>query len=271
LTGKSLNDPDTSYQIGEFAFFTEWFVTDSNASNPYHLALVVMALGLTMKRGRGGRGSGMYALLVGLSFLVFCGYLRWQQWHTRMHLAYLVLLMPWVAVELERFLAGWKMAGLGGGLLGFAVLSLLNNQNRPVADSRFWHLPRENQYFVSYDYPKQIAIANTAKLQQMADEILASGCRGIGLKLQGEDGEYLIWRFLINRGFRGSLEHVWVENESAQLQNPETFPEAIITSFAGDPPPAIAQRYPNKTDYGYFKVYWSKQIRRPQPQPGKND
>jgi hypothetical protein len=131
-----------------------------------------------------------------------------------------------------------------------------------VADAWFRQLPRENQYFIPYDLPKKLAFANTGQLQQMADEILASGCRAIGLKLQGEDGEYLIWRFLINRGFRGTLEHVLVDNESAQLQNPPTLPEAIITSFAGDPPPAIAKHYPNRTDYGYFKVYWSKQVRR---------
>jgi len=265
LSGKDINDPDITYPMGRFGFFPDFFVDDSYASNPYHGVLILAAAGLALRRWRCSWPRLVYVVLIGVSFVAFCGYLRWQQWHTRMHLAYLVLLMPWVAVELERFLAGWRMAVVGGGLLGFAVFSLLDNQNRPVADAWFRQLPRENQYLVPYDLPKKLATANTAKFQQIADEILASDCRRIGLKLRAEDAEYLIWRFLINRGFRGSLEHVWVENESAQLQNPLTFPEAIITSYAGDPPAMIARRFPFKTDYGHFQVYSPRPIGRGPP------
>jgi len=265
LTGKNLNDPDTTYVIGAFVFFREFSVDDSYASNPYHCLLILLAVALALKRGRRCWPELAYVILVGLSFVAFCGYLRWQQWHTRMHLAYLVLLMPWVAVKLVEAVSDRGVTLLAVGLLSFAVFSGLQNENCLLADTRFLHLPRENQYLAPYDLKKKYTFASTVKLQQLSNDIIASGCERVGLKLQFEDAEYLIWRLLLNRGFRGSVEHVWVENESAQLQNPLTWPEAIITSFAGNPPPAIAQRFPYKTDYGHFKIYWSRQVRSAQP------
>src|SRR5262249_23722813 len=100
LTGKELNDPDTTYELCLFRWAETLQIYDSQAANPFHFLLVLVATGLALARFKTHRRLLCGAALVGLSFLLFCALLRWQEWNSRMHLPYLVLLMPFVAAVL---------------------------------------------------------------------------------------------------------------------------------------------------------------------------
>jgi 4-amino-4-deoxy-L-arabinose transferase-like glycosyltransferase len=270
LTGLDLNDPATTFEIGRFRLAENFFITDSYASNFYHLALALVAVvaGLTRRAvatgpesGKGfeseGKGRALvfmvYPWLIVTSFLMFCAYVRWQQWHSRVHLSYLVLLMPWVAAVLVcRGRTWWSWLG-AAWVFGFSMICLLKNESRPLFDRNFMTLPRELQYLKVYE---QKLLFN-GPLVQAAQDVAASRCPGIGLRLGFYDAEYPLWIFLRNRGFAGRLDHVLVENESAKIRSSAPRPCAIMTSATNlviEP----ANAFPYRTVYGPLTVLWSE-------------
>ena len=255
VTGKDPNDPDTTYYVGPFVFMDRWMVMDSYASGPIHL-LLVFGVGLFLVlRARSHLPLVVYGSGFAISFLLFCALLRWQQWHGRVHLAYFVLLMPVVAVVLATRAARWAVALSAVALAGFVMLSLITNRSRPLLDLNFAAMPRD------YQCLKPLAGHLYEPLTQICDDLVASRCQSVGLKLNFDDAEYPIWLMLRNRGFTGRIEHLRVENESARIPTRGDLPDAVISIPAPQSPPLTAQ-FPYQTEYGLFNVFWSEPMSR---------
>jgi len=73
------------------------------------------------------------------------------------------------------------------------------------------------------------------------------------LKLAFDDPEYAVWVLLRNRGFTGRIRHVYVENESARLENARSTPCAILTGLANVPASGTSA-FPQKTRHGDFTL-----------------
>ncbi len=81
-------------------------------------------------------------------------------------------------------------------------------------------------------------------LKRLADAVVAAGCQTVGLKLRWTDVEYPIWVMLRNRGFRGPIWNVRVDNESARLERPAGMPDALVTTDE-ELPRRVRDQYPH--------------------------
>lgn len=284
-SGRGLNDPDITYELCLFSWPEKLQLYDSQASNPLHFGLILVAaaaVGLA-RRPRPipalaqvlageGRAAGHHALrsadglqarvsrapqawawtylgLFTTSFVLLCALLRWQEWNSRLHLAYLVVLMPWVAVVFLTRLPAWA-AGLTMLLAtAQAAYVVACNESRPLLDPTFTQIPREQQYMAIH-MPHRIT-----DYLRACDAVARSGVSRVGLKLQYPDFEYPLWVMLRNRGFTGRLDHVYVQDVSARLQRLPVKPEVVLTTF-NPPPAALTNDFPLLRHYGYITLAW---------------
>jgi 4-amino-4-deoxy-L-arabinose transferase-like glycosyltransferase len=246
LTGRTDVDPETTYR-GKFYISARFHIFDSFASATYHVLLIFGALALALCNVKRYRVPLLHAAWVIASFILFCAYLKWQYNHSRLHLPYLVLLAPVIAVVLADKLPRWSVGTVCAGLVLFAGYSLASNVSRPFFKPDFAALPREQQHLTVHGQ------GSAEPLVRIADTIAASGCESVGLKLDFDDAEYAIWAMLRNRGYKGTLHHVYVENESARI--PSLYPEpSVVIARTGTPGPVVARVYPFVTTFRHFMI-----------------
>jgi hypothetical protein len=265
LTGRDLNDRRTTIVNATFAFQTGFPINDNLTGDFHHLLLILLAL-LTwafpkVRRLYPCRLPWLLAGLVGLSFLLFCAYLRWQPWHARFHLPYFLLLLPVAGVALALAWPPWLVRLAAGGLVGLAVPCLGWNRSRPLlTGSEFVFQPREQQYFLQV--PKLYVPA-----AQAAGDIVAADCQAVGLQARHDffagldELEYPTWVLLRNRGFRGRLHHVGFTNESLGLPGARVADlDAVIAPTAAAA--EWSRRRPLRTIYEPFAIHWSDRSSR---------
>ena len=251
-TGCDLNDRATTLNVEHFEFLTQFTVEDSLASCPVHVFLALIAVSLVIATARRNPRVLGYAALVVTSMLLFCAYLRWQLWHTRLHLAWFLLLAPVSAVAFAARFPRWTMRLSSLALLSFAVFTFSQNKSRPVFSADFWSLTREEQYFTHFPVPR---LHET--FVPLADRIVASGCQSVGLKSGFCGFEYPLWIMLRNRGFQGRLDRCFVENASASIRtSAPKKPDVILSSYAVAA--GATNAYPYIEELNQVAVLWAK-------------
>ena len=252
LTGRDWNDPDTTYYLGEFFFPDKFNVADSYASNFWHLLPAGVAIAILIVRPKRNSSLLAYGGLVAAGFVLFCALLRWQIWHSRLHLAWFVALMPLVAVVLSRDAPRWLVRTAAGIVALVAFYCVFHNNSRPILNSSFWDLPREEKY---------LAIQNpkiAGPLIHFSQDAIRSGGKDVGLIFQFDDFEQAVWLMLKNRGFSGRIDHLGVTDASAKLSVRRSVPSVILTSLTNDPPAAFRKIFPYRRDYPPYATYWSE-------------
>jgi hypothetical protein len=257
LTGKALDDRKTTFLDLPFQFQKKFRSGDSDANNPFHLLIIFVTCFLLLLTRHAWRKRFLtYNALIIASFVLFCAYLRWQPWHSRLHLAYFILLMPLAAIVLVTMLPRWCNSLLAACLIFLVSVCLFNNDVRPINPKKaFLTLPREQQYF----WQKRPLYTPYA---QVADAIIASGCKQVGLKLGYDDWEYPVWILLHNRGFKGYVNHVYVADESAQIHSVVPAPCAVVV-MGSTAPPELVSAMPRSTAHSPLTVYWSELANNP--------
>ncbi len=256
LTGRDLNDPDTSYYKGRFSFTTQLRVFDSMGPCPWHLALLLLALVVAGSRVRRNGLWLVYPALGAVGFVLFCAVLRWQEWHTRIHLGWLVPLMPYCAAALGDRLKRWGTVTASLALLAFAALCLAKNESQPVFNREFAAQPRVQQMLWLHgpgQYPAWLG---------MATDLSRSDARNIGLKLDFDDPEYVLWALLEERRFRGRIDHFYVDDPSARIPLPVQIPDVLIAGLRVEPQGNFTNLFPTATVYGKYTVFWSAELTR---------
>ena len=253
FTGRSLNDPGTTFPADSFWFREQFVIVDSHAGNPYHLALVLITLILALCRPKVNALLLLYGSLLVVSYLLFCLVLRWQMWHSRYHLPYFVAFMPLVAIITVSRYPRWAVNTIAAGLTLFAAVIIVSNQSRPVFDAAFLSKSRTGQML--FPYRPQLA----EHLDAFAQDVVFSGCAVVGLKFFFDDAEYPVWTSLRQRGFRGRIESVFLDNETAVIPRSSPEPCVILAMTERPPPPEVAERFPFGLRYGRVTAFWSEE------------
>ena len=248
LTRRELEDRDTTFGSVKFYPGAGFPIADDQTGNPYHLALILVALGTLLVKGGPGRWRVLgYVAAVAAGFLAFCAYLRWQPWHARLHLPWFFVLLPAAAAAAVRFWNRQLVRAVMAGVFVMALGCVLFNRSRPLVPGDFLFQSREQQCFLQ-------AAEGYPLVARMAEDIEASAARSVGLALRHDfresldDREYPYWLLLRNRGFRGRVDHVHVTNETRLLMPPAGLPDVIVSTLDG-PPDGLTSSHPHPVEY----------------------
>ena len=208
--GADLDDPRTTW-LGATFHVLPPIQHEDFAGNPAHLGLIGLSVVLLLLtpayRGRPEMLGYLAALAAGA--MLFAFYLKWQPWHSRLHLPFFVLATPLIAVI-------WgprrsAAAALSATLLILSVPWVLKNDSRPLlGPDSVITLRRVDQYFVNRKDLRQPYASAMRYLKEVR-------CSNIGLWVDDEP-EYQLW--VLGGPRRGAvplrIEHVAVANESAK-------------------------------------------------------
>lgn len=184
-------------------------IFEDTVGNPLQFWLIPVALILliTNKKLRRDRQLWFYSLAVLASFLMFSLLIKWQIWHSRLHLPFFVLLCPVLGIV---FAAAVKEKIAQYVLILVILFSypyLVHNELRPlVGDKSIFTTDRLSQYFsarfdVQQDYVEAAQIARENR------------CQNVGLISRPDAWEYPLW-VLLNQQVSVRLEHINVQNQS---------------------------------------------------------
>src|SRR5213596_2134358 len=125
----------TTYKHPFYQFDINRFSTlEDLAGDPIHLGLMMISLALLLasREQRKARDLTAYATALVAAFLIFCTYLRWQPWGSRLDLPLFVLWSPVISlVLLSR--RSYKIAVSAAVLLiAASTLYVFRNETRPL-------------------------------------------------------------------------------------------------------------------------------------------
>ena len=221
------NDPRTTWAKTKFRMPSISYSEDL-AGNPTHLVLIVISIMVLVfwKQLRDSRNLIRYFIALTTAFLLFCVVLKWQPWHSRLHLPIFVLWSPLIGIVLSRTLNSRKASIVILLIILTAIPWILYNKSRPLIRSNNVIVTRRIvQYFMQRPELKDPynGVANFLNSQ--------TTCEDIGLMSGGDSWEYPFWVLLEKNGVRTiRIEHVNVTNPSGTI--PIRFnPCAIISTL----------------------------------------
>ena len=189
------------------------------AGNFMHLMLAMfsMATLLVFPSVRKHRPLILYTLCVVSGFLLFCFYLRWQLFHSRLHLPIFVLGTPIIAYALSSLPIRFVSQSVGFALVLVCYPWLLHNPTRPLhGENMIFKMDRTDMYFI--DQP-QLKVPFTGA----ADFVRSQHCSDVGIQMT--DWEYPLWVVLQETvKDRVRLEHVGIDVRNNVSAGARTIP-----------------------------------------------
>ena len=171
-----------------------------------------------------------YFAIASISFLSFLAILRWEVFETRYEILYLALLCPavvWAVRQpqdsmladgprkIRKVITGLVLAGMAGMCL--FQTQMLFNYHENIAEIQNEERPRGYYWWWWEEYDAQSALCAVIKEEAV---------QSIGLYCDGGYYEYPLWVQL--RGTGVQIEHVLVDNTTAQYEDSSFLPDIIL-------------------------------------------
>jgi hypothetical protein len=212
--GVDVNDPRSTLYPDDRFKIPGTTNDPAGTGNPLHLLFIVLAIVLILvsRQLRHNRVLRFYVLALVAAFVLFSSLLKWQPWHSRLHLPLFVLWSPVIGVVYNLFP---KVLPVGGLLLTVQAWSpLVNNGLYPLmGEGSVVRTDRIDQYFRSFRDLK-------AEYVGAAEFLRSQNCTEVGLLLGWDDVEHPLWALLPRlRAPGGRAQHIGVSNSSAHLES----------------------------------------------------
>jgi len=219
--GLDPEDPDTTWRGGHYNP-PKNANHEADANSHWHLLLLAVAgLWATIRRNRQWM---LYAAGLAAAFLLFCFYLKWQEFMVRLELPLFVLGAP---------LAAYLLRAIRPAILPILVcLFLVDGARRPATENwtrplkgplSLWITARDNNYFsdmVQWD--------NRITYLEVVERTARSGCTRIGLDISQNQLEYPFQALLRERNPQVRFEHTGVENASARYYAAQRMQPCVV-------------------------------------------
>lgn len=207
--GVDINDPRTT-RHGPF-IVPGLSTNEDTAGNPLHLFIILLSIGLIIcwKRLRKQPYLLIYTLAIVVAFLLFCFQLKWQPYHSRLHVPLFVLFSACIGVVLSQIPKRQIANAIAILLIVTSLHWVLYNKSRPlIGKVNIFNQSRVEQYFISRDYLQN-------SYSKVANFVGSTGCAKVGLILE-DHWEYPFW-ILLQKNVQ--FEHVNVKNVSKVKEN----------------------------------------------------
>jgi 4-amino-4-deoxy-L-arabinose transferase-like glycosyltransferase len=210
--GIPLDDPRATWPGQHFEIKPPTRSEDLAGNGPHLLLIIASASVLAWRWQPTQRRRVRYLTCLTLAFLLFCLLLRYQPWHSRLHLPLFVLAAPLGAAVFERLNARVLLV-VAAVLAALSWVYLTDNESRPLAGPRaVYKVARLAQRVEHTRWLRPEYLGAAAFLR-------STGCVHVGLLLGPNDPEYALWDLLPEVRLQGRFEHVPVSNVSARLAN----------------------------------------------------
>ncbi|NEU78365.1 glycosyltransferase family 39 protein [Nostoc sp. UIC 10630] len=222
--GVDVNDPRITFSK---SFFVPggWSTigisgNENSAENLVHLVLIIICIRIFISRKYIRQESNVldYLITTAATFFLFCYFVKWQAWNSRLHLPFFILMSPFLGVVLSK-LKNEKIAIV---IVTFLLISSLPwvfcNRYKPIFDNNnIFQTQRIEQYFSNRPYLKNTYIG--------AVEFLNSKkCSTIGLSMGNDPWEYPFWVLWQQKNQEMvKIQHINVTNISAVLEKEDSY------------------------------------------------
>ena len=223
---------------------------EANAPNRWHL-LALIAIAALYRRG------ALYASALLVGFLLFCAYLKWQPFMSRLILPLFVAASP-LAGAFDAIRPP-KLALIFQGLLCLLLLDgarlpLTQNWIRPLHGSAsVLKTPRSEQYFADMS-PWQ----NKDSFVRSADLIARTGCDRVGIDMNNFQIEYPLIALLRERRPSTRFIHTGVTNPSTRYRPSVQTMACVVACLdcVGDQSRlSLYKSFPKSESFGRFVVF----------------
>lgn len=208
--GEDINSPETNFASEKFTTDTRT-VHEDFAPNPFHLLLIVSAFAtllVCMLLGRVDRLAIFLLALVLAQGALFCAYLKWMPYHTRLHSEIFLLAIPLVAYAMSLVSVYRAVCCiLLSPIIFYSFVIVLNNDLRPI-DFRHLQQPRYLHYFNGRGRVE--SLRHYKDYKRIREEIARAGYTDIGLRIPGNSFEYPLFVDCYARTLRPV--HIGVDN-----------------------------------------------------------
>jgi hypothetical protein len=217
LTGLDINDERTSFHDLSFDFGPS--LHEDYAGNPVHLLIIVVTIFIMLSSRPQFRLALIYSMCLAIGFLLFCGYLKWQPFNSRLHLPLFVAMAPVCGTVFPGSFLRKIVPALTIIILCIGALYATRNPSRPLLSRHASILirPRTDLYFTNRP-PFRDAYENASRA------VTRGAPTRIGIITGLDSWEYPM-RVLVQMksSVKVRFEHVDVQNES-RICPPDALP-----------------------------------------------
>lgn len=222
------------------------------AGNPLHFLLILFAFTIVLFSPRFPSLPRFYVGMIIAGFIVFCALLKWQLFHSRLHLPLFLLSMPIVALVLERMKSRWVGGMISVILVLTAAWPLFYNERHPlIGKKNVFNMSRLEQYF---SYRKFMALPYVLAVKYATSRPDSN----VGLLLGPDDWEYPLWVLLKREKPYVWIRHSGVENVSKTLMTQGDSKASVVISEVSDAPNGLIlneQVYLKQQQFAFMSLY----------------
>jgi hypothetical protein len=137
-----------------------------------------------------------------MACVLFSLVLRWQPWHSRLHLPLFVLISTFIAYVFDRLVDYRLNYLLAGGLILFGLWTAPQAKHRSlVADQNVLNSDASTIQF--FERPEL-----QMPYEEVVRQVIERNCANVGLRLNGDPWEYPLWRLFHGAGWPVRVEHL---------------------------------------------------------------
>lgn len=210
VIGMNSNDPRTTWQNNKYELNKGSLFSENHSGNFVHLILILIAVILFAIRFRHFKNRLYFEYLLSIlaMVIIFNLYLKWQPWHSRLHLPLFILFSPFVVVVLSEF----KKQLLYAISFVLFVMALpwvvFNSPRNMLGERNIFNTNRMQQYFTS----EQDLYSEMLKVNEILQNI---GCQRIGWIWSASPMEYATWQLL----GKPVMVDIGMKNDSSKIIN----------------------------------------------------
>lgn len=208
LISWDINDRRTTFTDTRFPSLGSPLHEDS-AGNPLHVLLGGLAILICLWSAPGGSRNRIYAVCVCTGLVLFCAFLKWQPWISRLQLPLFVAATPIIGVAFS--LTGLRRSSLAVGivLLVAGVLPATRNARRPLLSrhSSILFRDRTSLYFEERSDLQGPYVAVAAELSRTPSA-------RVGVVCGGDSWEYPLRIMVREAAPNVQFEYIGVQNSS---------------------------------------------------------
>ena len=230
LLNVPINSPNTNYLNIPFEEKTITSTHEDLVSNTFHLLFsiisIITILLFSIKNFKNKKVLLILALIIALQLTLFCGYLKWQPWHTRLHIPMFVFscILIGISANQMKFLKYSLIISLPL-LLYSSFFYITNNNLRPfVENSEYTKSIKINDSRYKKYFSNQIHLYDEYRtIEKVLDQ---EKINSIGLQLS--DWEYPILRNFYYDNIK--VQAINVGNITSKIEQPNIEIDVIVTN-----------------------------------------